>query len=404
MQIPVNPALCFITRQLTAGLLLTALALTFACQPQNQNGNITATDASNLPPAASPTSSVIEPGAKARRLKLVNKPWFGDFDAMTDRRAIRVLVPYSRTLFFNDKGRERGITAELIRDFEHYINDKLRSQLDNRPITVYLIPTTRDRLFQELAAGRGDIAAGNLTVTKERLEIVDFVSPQNQPVVKELLVTGPASPKINALTDLSGKSVHVRPSSSYNESLKILNGQLLKAGLPVVNVVALPEALEDEDTLELLNAGLIKYTVVDDWKARIWAQVLPKIAVREDLVLRGKGYIGWAIRKQSPLLRAILVDSYQNFAKKQGIIDHRLANYHKNIRQISNITEGVKWRQFEQVIALFTKYGSKYDFDPLLLAAQGYQESGLRQDARSEAGAIGVMQIMPATGKDLKVS
>ena len=71
----------------------------------------------------------------------------GDFDALLERRMIRVLVPYSRTLFFVDKGRERGLTAELARDFERYLNQKHRAQLGKRPLTVYLIPTTRDRLL-----------------------------------------------------------------------------------------------------------------------------------------------------------------------------------------------------------------------------------------------------------------
>jgi membrane-bound lytic murein transglycosylase MltF len=54
-------------------------------------------------------------------------------------------------------------------------------------------------------------------------------------------------------------------------------------------------------------------------------------------------------------------------------------------------------------VALFEKYGGQYDFDPLMLAAQGYQESTLDQSKRSHVGAIGVMQVMPATGKELKV-
>ncbi len=60
-------------------------------------------------------------------------------------------------------------------------------------------------------------------------------------------------------------------------------------------------------------------------------------------------------------------------------------------------------KRFESTLKLFEKYGAKYGFDPLMLAAQGYQESRLNQEARSHVGAIGVMQIMPATGKDLAV-
>jgi len=50
-------------------------------------------------------------------LSVAEKPWTGDFDRMVERRMIRVLVPYSRTLYYNDKGRERGLTAEAVRDF-----------------------------------------------------------------------------------------------------------------------------------------------------------------------------------------------------------------------------------------------------------------------------------------------
>jgi membrane-bound lytic murein transglycosylase MltF len=116
--------------------------------------------------------------ATPRQLSLENKPWEGDFDAMLERRMIRVLIPYSRTLYFNDKGRERGLTAENVRDFEHYLNKKYAKPLGKRPLTIYMIPTTRDQLIPELNAGLGDIAAGNLTVTDARLAQVDFAAPQ----------------------------------------------------------------------------------------------------------------------------------------------------------------------------------------------------------------------------------
>ena len=113
---------------------------------------------------------------------------------MVKRRIIRVLVPHSRTLYYNDKGRERGITAELVRDFEHYINRKYAKGLDKRPITVYIIPTTRDKLLPQLVAGGGDIAAG-LTAIEERLKIVDFVAPRDRKPVREV-VDEPTAPHI----------------------------------------------------------------------------------------------------------------------------------------------------------------------------------------------------------------
>ncbi len=355
------------------------------------------------PPVATDATAASGQATTVRQLNLENRPWTGDFDAMLERRMIRALVPYSRTLYFTDKGRERGLSAELLRDFERYINRKYAKQLGKRPLTLYLIPTTRDRLLQDVANGLGDIGAGNLTVTSAREAVVDFAAPRDRKPVRELLVTGPASPAIARLDELSGRRVHVRLASSYHESLKALNERLVKAAKPAITLVPLPEPLEDEDAMEMLNAGLLEYIVVDDWKARLWAQVLPAIRVRDDLVLREQGYIGWAYRKQSPQLAAALQDFYVNWVKKQGVLDYRLAQFHKQIKQIGNNTDGEEWQQFQKVVGLFEKYGAQYGFDPVMLAAQGYQESRLRQDAKSHVGAIGVMQVMPATGAELKV-
>ncbi|RPJ44157.1 MAG: lytic transglycosylase F, partial [Betaproteobacteria bacterium] len=159
----------------------------------------------------------------------------------------------------------------------------------------------------------------------------------------------------------------------------------------------------DEDILEMLNAGLLELAVVDDWKAKMWAQVLPKITVRSDLVLRAEGYTGWAVRKGSPKLVEVANDFYKDLVKRQGPLERRLATYHQRIKQIHNNTASAEYKRFEATLQLFEKYGAKYGFDPLMLAAQGYQESNLRQDAKSHVGAIGVMQIMPATGKELAV-
>jgi membrane-bound lytic murein transglycosylase MltF len=337
-----------------------------------------------------------------RQLSLENRSWRGDFDSMLAHRRIRVLVPYSRTLYFVDKGRERGLTADLARDFEQYLNRKYAKKLGKRPITVVLIPATRDKLLSGVVDGLGDIAAGNITATEERRRIVDFVAPADHKPMQELIVSGPSSPQVISLADLSGKTLHVRTATSHYESVQALNEQLKSAGKAPAVVVDLPAALEDEDVLEMLNAGLVDFAVVDDWKASMWAQVLPKIKVREDLILRGEGYPGWAVRKGSPQLTAVATAFYAQ-ARKLHSRETRMAQYYKRIKQISNNTKGVEWKRFEATLKLFEKYGAKYHFDPLMLAAQGYQESRLRQEARSHVGAIGVMQIMPATGKELRV-
>ena len=340
---------------------------------------------------------------KTRALPTDTKAWKGDFDGMVKSRHIRMAVPYSRTLYFNDKGRERGISADNARDFEGYINKKYKKQLGSRPITVYLIPTTRDLMLQKVAAGLADIAIGNITATEGRKKLVDFVAPADQKRVSEVIVTSSDAPPLGSAEELSGKTVHVRKASSYYESLNALNSLLKKAGKPPVNLILVPDALEDEDMMEMLGVGLLRAIVVDDWKADIWGKLLPKIRVNSGAVVNSGGLIGWGIRKGSPKLAAEINDFYVNFMKKHGTVNSRKQEYFKKIKQITNSTDSAEAKRFREMHQVFEKYGTKYGFDPLMLAAQGYQESQFNQNAKSRVGAIGVMQVMPATGAEMKV-
>jgi membrane-bound lytic murein transglycosylase MltF len=208
---------------------------------------------------------------------------------------------------------------------------------------------------------------------------------------------------IASVDDLSGKTVHVRKASSYFESLTDLNERFRKEGKSEIKLVPVSDALEDEDMMEMLNAGLLELIVVDEWKAEMWAQILPKIKPQKEIALREGGKVGWAIRKQSPKLQEAINDFYKNFVTKQGVAEYRMKQYMRRVKQIKNSTETEEMNRFEATLALFEKYGEKYGFDPLMLAAQGYQESQLDQKARSHVGAVGIMQIMPETGAELKV-
>jgi membrane-bound lytic murein transglycosylase MltF len=342
--------------------------------------------------------------SKPRQLTIANKVWTGDFDKMLERRMIRVYAPFSRSLYFNDKGRERGIAVELVRDWERYLNIKYAKQLGKRPLTIYIAPATRDKLLPYVTEGLADVAIGNLTVTEERLKEVDFVpGDEGRRTISEVVVTGPKSPELKSIDDLSGKRVHVRKASSYYESLQKLNERLRQEGRAEVELVLVPDALEDEDLMEMLDAGLVELQIVDDWKAHMWAQVLPKVKVRGDLVLRADAKTGWAIRKDSPQLSGEIDDFFRNWAMKQGVADYRMNAYMKNVKELKDPTASAEYKRFQSTLALFEKYGNKYGFDPLMLAAQGYQESQLNQNAKSSVGAIGVMQLMPTTGEQMKV-
>jgi membrane-bound lytic murein transglycosylase MltF len=368
-----------ITRNLLAAALLAMLA-TFA-------------DAAAEPAAA----------AKARALSLEVKPWKGDFDGMLERRLVRFRVPYSRTFYYNDNGRERGIAAEFVRDFERYVNRKYAKELGKRPLTAVIVPVTRDKLLQDVVDGAGDVAAGDLTVTDERRKVVDFFVPRQQRDVSALVLTGPKSPQIVSVDDLSGKTVHVRKSSSHFESLSALNERFKKEGKPLVKLELVPDALEDEDMMEMLNAGLLQAIVVDGFLAKMWVQVLKNVKINERAAVRTGAQLGWALRKGSPKLGEILADFNENVVKKGSLMAVRESQQSRRIGALKDPSAQEEYKRFESTLALFSKYGEKFGFDPLLLAAQGFQESQLNQSMKSRVGAIGIMQVMPATGAELQV-
>ena len=347
-------------------------------------GLLCAAAASAQPPAAASA-----PAAKMRALPTEARVWQGDFDGMFERRHIRVLVPYSRTLFYNDKGRERGITAETARAFEQYLNRKYAARLGKRPITVYLIPTTRDELLEDVVAGRGDIAAGNLTATDARRQLVDFVAPPDVKPKREIVVGGPKSAPLATAEALSGRTVHVRWTSSYHDSLVALNQRLQTQGQPAVKLVAVPDELEDEDLMEMVDVGLLEYIVVDDWKARMWTPVLRNMVLNEGAVVREGGPVGWALRKHSPQLKAELDDFYVNHLKKQGVLNYLRQQQTKRVRALKDASRRGRQALRGDGGAVPQVRAAVYGFDPLMLAAQGYQESQLDQNAKSHVGAIG---------------
>ena len=311
----------------------------------------------------------------------------GDLDALLERREIRVLVPYSRTLYFNDRGAQRGLTADTLRDFEIFLNRKYPKK--GRPITVVAMPTTRDQLLSGLVEGRADIAAGNLTITAERARTVDFSDPMAHNVA-EIVVTGPRSPKLAKLGDLAGREIHVRRSSSYWASVEAVKAR----------PVAVPEALEDEDLMDMVAAGLIPLTVVDEWKANAWAAMNKRLRPRPELALTDGESIGWALRPGTPKLRA-LVNEF--IAAYPGSRAKRANAYPQYLSRLQNATADEDWKRFEKTVVLFRKYAPRYKLDYLMTAALGYQESRLDQAARSRQGAIGIMQLLPETGASMKV-
>jgi membrane-bound lytic murein transglycosylase MltF len=341
--------------------------------------------AATLPAAVSAATDAKPPSLPPEAKALLERGTYrGDLEVMLKKGSVRVLTAYSKTDFFVDKGESGGVTYEYMRAFEAFLQ-KRQGPKQPRPV-VYFVPVSRERLIPALLEGEGDLIAANLTVTPERERQVDFSKPYLENV-KEVVVMGPTSPELATIEDLAGKEVWVRRSSSYWASLETLGRRFAAEKRPMLRLVEADEHLEDEDLLDMLNAGLIPLMVVDDHKAELWAKMLPKIKVREDIVVREDGRIAFAAKNEKGT-------TFGNIVFNRYLADTDF---------VKDASSGAERRKFEKVLNLFHRFGDRYAFDHLMLAAQGYQESQLDNSVRSKAGAIGIMQVLPGTAKDPNV-
>jgi membrane-bound lytic murein transglycosylase MltF len=350
---------------------------------------LTACGESDSAPSAAPWTDGADAAPPAAVARLM-RPWSGDLPGMRERQAVRVLVTYDKTNFFFRDGRPRGFEYEMLRRFERQLNAGLAR---GEPEThLVFLPVPFEELLTALEEGRGDIAAAGLTITPSRLERVAFSAPYLTGI-SEIFVTSPAIDPAAPLEELLERPVVVARGTSYVRHLRALGDRLGRE----VRVVTAEPGLQSEDILEMVAAGAVDVSVVDEHIAEIWSRVYRDLVLRPELRAHEGSEIAWAVRRDSPQLR----DALSRFAR-----EHRRGTLLGNVlfRRYYDEGEGIddplddgSAGRLRELEPLFRKYGAQYDFDWLAIAAQAYAESGLRQDRRSRAGAIGVMQLLPST-------
>ena len=263
----------------------------------------------------------------------MDKPFTGDFDALVKRRAIRVAVTFNRTHYFIDQGQERGLTYEALKLFEKDLNEDLKT--GNLKVHVVIVPMSRDQLYPALASGKVDMVAAMVTVRPELEKLVAFSEP-TRTNVSEVVVTGPGAPPIATVDDLAGQEVFVRKGSIYEESLITLNEQLKARGKPPAVFVEAPAVLEDDDVLEMVNAGLAPITIVDDYLAEFWSKVFTSIKVHSDITVRSGGSLAVAFRKENPKLREVVNTWLRKHGKGDGFRNTIERRYLDNVKYAKN--------------------------------------------------------------------
>lgn len=364
-------------------------------------GTRAASAAADLPAANGKVAQVsTEPPPLPSILDVAIEPHTGDLDEILARRQVRMLVAMDRTHFFMDGGRQKGIVADAIVEFERWLNERLETPKNLR-IQAVVVPVRRDQLLPALIQGRGDVVATYLTETPERAKQVSFATAGFR--VNEVLVTRKDTPAPASIEQLSGREVYVRRESSYHDSLVALNARLAQAGLEPLLIRDLDPDLNTDEALELVNAGVIPATVADRYVALLWARVLPEVRVDENIRLRADAPLTWAVRRDSPELLALVGD----FQKTHGLGtlwgNMKVKEYFATGEFIENPGRDEARARLAEAVKFFRLYGQQYSLDWLLVAAQAYQESGLDHSRKSHVGAIGIMQVMPATARDPRV-
>lgn len=328
--------------------------------------------------------------------RLRNEKWTGDIDGMVERRYIRALVPYNKTSFFYDGPQPRGISYEGLKEFEKFLNQKLNT--GSRPVQMVFIPVTREEGLKRMADGRGDIAVANIPIISEVKAIADLSDPVRDQA-KELVVTGPNSPLIASLEDLSGREVFVRKQSRYWPNLVALNDKFKQDGKSPAILKEADPNLEDEDILNMVSNGEIGITIMDDLVAGLWSKVYDNLNVHSDIELGVGDQIGWAVQKGTPKFLALVNEFVKDHREGTSFGNTILLRYLKNKQYAVNNTAPAEMAKYKAAASYFKKYSAQYNFDWLLIAAQAYQESTIDQSKASPAGAYGVMQIKPSTAE-----
>ncbi len=313
-------------------------------------------------------------------------------DSIIARDTLRVLTRNSAYTYFLHRGTEMGFEYELISDFADELGVELKM----------VVPPKWDDMIPWLLDGRGDIIASAMTVTPERSEYVRFSDPYN--TIHQVVLTRESDPPVESPRGLIGRQVHVRRGSSYYRRLTALNAELGDS----IDVVPVPEYYGTEYIIRLLMDRVIDVTVADVNIAQMEQSHYDSLRI--DCRISEDEQLAWAVRPDADSLLAAVnryIDHvytsgrsafYNILYRRYFEHEHRYDTFKNSLRMFR--ADG-RISHYDDII---TRNADRYGFSFSLVAAQVYQESRFDPNAKSWAGAVGLMQLMPRTGEYLGVA
>jgi membrane-bound lytic murein transglycosylase MltF len=355
------------------------------------------------PASVNEGASIVSPEDEAAARNAENKPGTlvlplhfarhtGDLDEMMKRRRIRALITINPLSFFYARGKPAGFTFEALQALERFINTKYETGA--LKVKVTFIPMRPDQLEAALTEGLGDVIAQGVFVTPAREERVAFTIPV-QRAVTQIVVTGKNVPLGASFDDLADTPIYANPVTVAYDNLNRISEERKNAGKPPLTIRPADKSLLGDDLVEMVNAGLIPATVIVSRRSELWTQVLPNIQPHPKMVVTSEGNLAWATRKTSPELKKVLDEFVEGHREGTSFGNTLLRRYLQDTKWVKNSTNTEEMKKFAAYVDFFKKYSDQHNFDYLMIAAQGYQESMLDQSKRSRAGAVGIMQVIP---------
>jgi membrane-bound lytic murein transglycosylase F len=305
-----------------------------------------------------------------------------DLDGIEKRRSLRVLTRNSATTYFLYRGELVGFEYEFVREFAR--QQGLRLEI--------IVPPNAEDLLPWLMEGRGDIVAAAMTPTAERRATgAVFSLPYNY--VSQIVVARQDEDRLRGPADLAGRKVFVRRSSSYWTTLE----QLRFSGIDV-ELVPAPEEMETSEIIARVADGEYDLTVAASHLLDI--ELTWRNDVKGVFALTEEKPQAWAVRGSNPELLAAV----NQFIHKEyhGLFYNVIyQRYFQDKRRILShqADRAAQSGELSPYDATIRQYAEQYGFDWRLIVAVMYEESHFDPEARSFAGARGLMQVLPRTAE-----
>lgn len=312
---------------------------------------------------------------------------FDDLEGMRKRRVLRVLTRNNSYSYFLHRGRRFGFEYELVK----HLADSLGLRL-----AMIVVPTRGD-LIPWLLEGKGDLIAAGLTITEKRQKSIAFSHPYF--MVQKKIVAPAGGREFESVEDMAGKTFHVRRSSSYYGMLSGLRAEGVDLSIGLV-----PEDVETGEIIDRVARGEYAYTLA---ASNI---VDMELTYRDDIMVAWtfseEKALGWGMRPDNPKLK----EAVDGFVKEEyrglayNTIRKRYFEENKRMRGIRNDAYRTDLTGSISIYDdLMKKYADQYRLDWRLIAAQAYEESRFDPEAVSWAGAMGLLQVMPRTAREMGI-